>query len=247
MDALRAFSLSALLTSAPQTAQNCAPVEHVSSPLIDRWQSDITKASRRFDIPEDWIRAVMKQESAGLTTLDGQPMTSHVGAMGLMQLMPGTWSDMQARYGMGNNPFDPSDNILAGTAYLREMYDRYGYPNLFAAYHAGPGHVDAFIGGLKPLPDATLTYLESIVPGVEISQFLIRNPVSKATKSSPNSLFFMRLEGKISFPQSSNSDSKSVKSKSKIGETRRENAPGQIVESVYGESDLFVPLTQPAR
>ena len=247
MDPLKAFGLCALLTSVPQTAQNCAPVEQVSSPLIDRWQSEISKASRRFDVPEDWIRAVMKQESAGLTTLNGQPITSRAGAMGLMQLMPGTWLEMRDRYGFGNNPFDPGDNILAGTAYLREMYGRYGYPALFAAYHAGPGHVDAFIVGLKPLPDATLNYLESIVPGVEISQFLIRNPISKPTKSSPNSLFFVRWENEISSPESSKANSKSAKSESKSEEIHRENTHRQIVKSVRGEDDLFVPLTQSAR
>jgi len=189
----------------------------------------------------------MKQESAGLTVLNGQPITSRAGAMGLMQLVPGTWSEMRDRYGLGSNPFDPSDNILAGTAYLREMYDRYGYPYLFAAYHVGPDRVNAFLAGLKPLPDVTRTYLESIVPGVEISQFLVRNPISKPTNSSPNSLFFMRSESEISSPQPLNSYSKSAKSESKSKRINRENASGQIVESVHGASDLFVPLMQLAR
>jgi hypothetical protein len=247
MDALRAFSLCALLASAPQMAQNCAPVEHVSSPLIDRWQSEITKASRRFDIPEDWIRAVMKQESAGLATLNGQPITSGAGAMGLMQLMPPTWSEMRDRYGLSNNPFDPGTNILAGAAYLREMYDRYGYPDLFAAYQAGRGRVDAVLAGKKPLPDATLNYLQSIVPGVEISRFLIRNSALKTTKSSPNSLFFVRSESETSSPEPSKTNSESAKSESKIGETHLENTPGQIVESAHSKNDLFIPLTQSAR
>jgi hypothetical protein len=247
MDPLKSFGLCALLASAPQTAPNCAPVEHVSSPFIDRWHSEIADASRRFGVPEDWIRAVMKQESAGLTTLNGQPITSHAGAMGLMQLMPGTWSEMRDRYGLANNPFDPHDNIFAGTAYLRAMYDRYRYPTLFAAYHAGPGRTDAFLAGLKPLPDATLAYLESIAPGVEISQFLIRNPISKPMKSSPNSLFFMRPKDEDLPPELSNSDPKAARSESKIGQIHRENASGQIVESVHGGSNLFVPLTQSAR
>jgi soluble lytic murein transglycosylase-like protein len=247
MDSLKAFSLYALLASAPQTAQNCAPVEQVSSPLIDRWQSEITGASRRFDIPEDWIRAVMKQESAGLTTLNGQPITSHAGAMGLMQLMPQTWSDMRDRYGLGNNPFDPGDNILAGTAYLREMYERYGYPYLFAAYHAGPGRMDAYLAGEKSPPGATKNYLQNIVPGVEIAPFSVRNPVSNLTKSSSNSLFFVPSESEISSPQPSKANSESAKSESKNDEIRRENPHEQIVESARSKNDLFIPLTQPAR
>lgn len=247
MGPLKAVGLCALLVSAPQTAQNCAQVEQISSPFIDRWQPEIANASRRFGVPEDWIRAVMKQESAGLTTLNGQPITSRAGAMGLMQLMPGTWSEMRDRYGLGNNPFDPGDNILAGAAYLREMYERYGYPDLFAAYHAGPGRVDALLAGLEPLPDATLSYLESIVPGVEIAPSSARNSSSKATKPSPNSLFFIWSESEISTPESSKPDPKSAKSESKSEEIHRENAHGRIVKSVRGEDDLFVPLTQPAR
>jgi soluble lytic murein transglycosylase-like protein len=171
MGPLKAFGLCAALVSGPTPGQNCPPVEQVSSPLVDRWQPQIAEASRRFAIPVDWIRAVMKEESAGLTTLNGSPITSSVGAMGLMQLMPKTWAEMRDRYGLERDPYIPRDNILAGTAYLREMYDRYGYPGLFAAYHAGPGRMDAYLIAHEPLLDSTKTYLESIVPGVEIGSF----------------------------------------------------------------------------
>ena len=46
--------------------------------------------------------------------------------MGLMQIMPKTWAELRARYGLGADPFDPRDNILAGAAYIRELHDRYG-------------------------------------------------------------------------------------------------------------------------
>jgi hypothetical protein len=107
--------------------------------------------------------------------------------------------------------------------------------------------VDAVLAGEKPLPDATLAYLGSIVPGAEISPLSAGNLAAQHGKSSPNSLFFVRQEGEISSPQPSNSDSKSAKSESKIGQIHPENTSEQIVESVYGGSDLFVPLTQPAR
>ena len=135
--------------------------------LIDRWEPYIAEAAQRFAIPQEWIRAVMRSESGGRTTLNGQPITSVAGAMGLMQLMPGTYSDMRSRYGLGIDAYDPHDNVLAGAAYLRLMYRQYGYPSLFAAYHAGPARFDGYLLRGKALPDATLAYVGSIVPGVE--------------------------------------------------------------------------------
>ena len=134
---------------------------------IDRWEPFIAEASQRFAIPQEWIRAVMRAESGGRTTLDGRPITSAAGAMGLMQLMPGTFADMRRRYGLGLDSYDPRDNILAGAAYLREMYRQYGYPSLFAAYHAGPRRFDGYLLQGQALPRATLAYVGGIVPGVE--------------------------------------------------------------------------------
>ena len=53
--------------------------------------------------------------------------------MGLMQIMPKTWTELRARYGLGADPYDPHDNILAGAAYIRELHDRYGSPGFLAA------------------------------------------------------------------------------------------------------------------
>ncbi len=109
----------------------------------------------------------MRSESGGRTTLNGQPITSVAGAMGLMQLMPGTYSDMRQRYGLGTDSYDPRDNVLAGAAYLHQMYQQYGYPALFAAYNAGPARFDSYLLRGKSLPNATLSYVGGIVPGVE--------------------------------------------------------------------------------
>ena len=68
------------------------------------------------------------------------------GAMGLMQIMPKTWTELRARYGLGANSYDPRDNILAGAAYIRELYDRYGAPGFLAAYNAGPGRYERHLG-----------------------------------------------------------------------------------------------------
>ena len=140
----------------------------------------------------------MRLESAGYEVLNGRPTTSKVGAMGLMQLMPATYEDMRIRYALGSDAYAPRDNIFAAAAYLRLMFDRYGYPNLFAAYHAGPGRLDAFLLGRAPLPAATVSYLNTLVPGAEITRSPNENPAAPSQKSNMNSLFFVRAEGGIS-------------------------------------------------
>src|SRR3546814_9228391 len=122
---------------------------------LKRWQPPMAEAARRYALPENWIRAVMRAESAGCTELDGRPITSPAGAMGLMQLMPETWAELRQRHGLGIDPYAPRDNILAGAAYLREMVDRFGVPGAFAAYHAGPARYAAHVRQGVSLPPAT--------------------------------------------------------------------------------------------
>ena len=140
---------SARAQSAPMAAAN----------LADPYAADITEASRRFGIPESWIRAVMRIESSGRVHA-----VSPRGAIGLMQIMPDTWAGLRQRYRLGRNPRDPRDNILAGTAYLREMHDRYGATGFLAAYNAGPGRYAEYLGTGRPLPAETLAYVAALAP-----------------------------------------------------------------------------------
>lgn len=126
---------------------------------VDRWSAPIREASARFGIPEAWIKRVMRAESGGQTTLDGRPITSTAGAMGLMQVMPKTWAEMRRTYKLGPDPHDPRDNVLAGAAYLRAMYDRFGYPGLFAAYNAGPARYAEYLTTGRSLPAETAAYV----------------------------------------------------------------------------------------
>ena len=122
----------------------------------------IAEASQRFGIPEHWIRAVLRVESAG----DVRAISS-AGAMGLMQVMPDTWAGLRRRHGLGRDPYDPRDNILAGTAYLREMRNRYGnVAAMLAAYNAGPGRYEASLSG-RPLPSETRAYLANVAPALD--------------------------------------------------------------------------------
>ncbi len=125
----------------------------------DRYAHHIAEASQRFGVPVAWIERVIRAESGGRTHLGGRPIVSHAGAMGLMQLMPGTWRELRAELRLGSDPHAPRDNILAGTAYLRKMYDRFGYPGLFAAYNAGPARYASYLAGRSALPAETRAYL----------------------------------------------------------------------------------------
>jgi soluble lytic murein transglycosylase-like protein len=126
----------------------------VAGGMVD--PSHIEAAAVRFALPSELVRAVIAAES------DGRPdAVSSAGAMGLMQLMPGTWAMLRARLSLGPDPFDPADNILAGAAYLRELLDRYGDPGFLAAYNAGPGRYEQSLVG-RPLPAETRTYVARI-------------------------------------------------------------------------------------
>ena len=119
----------------------------------------VAEASRRFDIPGDWIWAVMRIESGG----DPRAL-SPKGAMGLMQIMPKTYAGLRARHHLGADAYNPRDNILAGAAYLREMLDRYGSSGFLAAYNAGPARYDEHLATGRPLPPETQVYIAMLSP-----------------------------------------------------------------------------------
>lgn len=151
-------SASTLLTLATLLASTPAPV--LAADPVPR-TSDITaavaEASIRFGIPTAWIEAVMAAESHGQSNA-----ISPKGAMGLMQLMPGTWRELRADLELGSDPFNRRDNVVAGAAYLRKLYDRYGYQGFLAAYNAGPGRYRAFVEGARRLPPETIAYVARV-------------------------------------------------------------------------------------
>lgn len=133
------------------------------SQLMKRWDPTIAEAAKKYGVPQPWIRAVVQIESGGRTMLgENQPIKSNMGAMGLMQLMPETYNDMRVQNGLGKNPYDPHDNIMAGTAYLKFLRARYGYPQMFAAYNDGPGNLEERLMGRGMLPLETQNYMVNI-------------------------------------------------------------------------------------
>ena len=118
MAAIAALGPSANYYVAHATPQSYRP----PGPPGDPWGPYISAASQRFDVPTSWIRNVMRVESGGNEYMDGHLTVSAAGAMGLMQLEPETYREMAAQFGLGSDPFNPYDNIMAGTAYIHEMY-----------------------------------------------------------------------------------------------------------------------------
>ena len=143
-------------------------LEMSSTELLHRWDPQIAAASKRFGIPENWIRAVMRQESGGRTMLaEDKKITSPVGALGLMQVMPGTYDEMREQYNLGADPFQPEDNINAGAAYLRWLHHKYGFPAMFAAYNAGPGKLEKHLTRHVALPAETQAYVKGVTTSIK--------------------------------------------------------------------------------
>ena len=154
------------LSSGPAHAQRTTPPAQRANGLsIDPLAAYVTESSRRFGVPERWIRAIMRVESQGK-----QRARSKKGAMGLMQIMPGTWTELRSRYRLGADPYDARDNIMAGAAYIRELRDRYGTPGFLAAYNAGPGRYERHLATGRPLPDETQAYVAILAPMIESQQ-----------------------------------------------------------------------------
>ena len=203
------------------------PPQPASACDLARWQPHIAEASRKYGVPEIWVRAVMRAESAGCIRLEGRPIRSSVGAIGLMQLMPATWSELRRQHGLGEDPDDPRDNVLAGTAYLRQLANRFGAPGAFAAYNAGPGRYEEYLLG-RPLPPETRRYLAQVSSDAGIAEtptsmtsradlppanplFAVNGVVRTASPSlateSPDERLFVRLQhGRDRHPDSESID-----------------------------------------
>ncbi len=130
------------------------PAEPFSRGDIDNL---IEAYAAKNDLDSAFVKAVIKQESGF------QPeVMSHCGAMGLMQLMPETASSMGVM-----NAFNPEENIMGGTKYLKGLLDRFGGNKALAlaAYNAGPGAVQRY-GGIPPYEE-TQNYVKSVLAHYE--------------------------------------------------------------------------------
>ncbi len=122
-------------------------------PKATQFDQIISEAAKTYGVDENLVRAVIKAESNF-----NPSAVSPKGAMGLMQLMPGTADMLNVK-----NPYDPKDNVFGGVKYLRSMLDRFGgdTTSAIAAYNAGPKAVETY-DGIPPYRE-TQDYVKRIL------------------------------------------------------------------------------------
>lgn len=135
-------------------------------------QALIRQTARKYNIPEELALAQAMQESSG-----NQACVSHAGAIGVMQLMPGTAREL------GVNPHNVAENIEGGLRYLARLRDKYGnYEDALYAYNMGPGGLDAVRKGRRKMPEETRNYVPAILRRLNASPRLTPVQAKKAER-----------------------------------------------------------------
>jgi hypothetical protein len=131
------------------------------------YEAQVIQEAKRQGVDPNLALHVLYKETGNLK--NPESARSKSGAIGVMQLMPGTAKEL------GVDPTDPSQNIAGGVAYLKKMYNKYQDPALAAAgYNAGPGRLDKALradNGLNSLSKETRNYMVGLAEGGEVRHF----------------------------------------------------------------------------
>jgi hypothetical protein len=169
------------------------PAAFSARPVTDLSQV-VNEASGRYRLDPDLVNSVIKVES-GFNVRAVSPK----GAQGLMQLMPGTASQLGVP-----NAFDPQANVDGGTRYLRELLERYNFDlvKALAAYNAGPQRVEQF-GGVPPYYE-TRAYVARIVKDFN------KKKIAQGKASAPQNNVAQKKSGRTKTSPAAKSNSKSA-------------------------------------
>lgn len=167
-DKLQSFAMPKSYTA---EKQNAAMKAESQPPMEKRgghkYEDIVIQEATRQGVDPRLAVHVLYKETGNLK--DPENARSKAGALGVMQLMPGTAKEL------GVNPLDPMENIQGGISYLKKMYAKYQDPSLAAAaYNAGPGRVDRALrseGGIGNLPRETRNYMVGLASGGEVKHF----------------------------------------------------------------------------
>ena len=181
-DQLQSFAIPKSYTAEKQNAAMKAegqpPMEKRGS---HKYEDIVIQEATRQGVDPRLAVHVLYKETGNLK--DPENARSKAGALGVMQLMPGTAKEL------GVNPLDPMENIQGGISYLKKMYTKYQDPSLAAAaYNAGPGRVDRALkseGGLGTLPRETRNYMVGLASGGEVKHFQYGGTMGGFDDSSP--------------------------------------------------------------
>ena len=165
----------AITTCATIRESRCEPQSETSLSAADHLDGITAEASERFGIPAAWIRAIVRVEISR-----NAHTPSRKDGVGLSQLSPERWTELRHRYALGTNPSDLRDSILAGTAHLREMYDRYGSKDFLATYIMGPTSYDEHMKSDAPLPEETQAVVADLGRLIELG---LKDVVGSTTRA----------------------------------------------------------------
>jgi len=134
------------------------PAKSSNSYSTNKYDHYITEASKKHGVSFLLLKAIINVES------DFNPKAvSKAGALGLMQIMPENIRRFSIR-----DPFNPGENIMGGTYYLKKLLERYNgkLPLALAAYNAGPTMVDRY-NGIPPIEE-TQNYVKKVMKSYNI-------------------------------------------------------------------------------